>query len=131
MLLLGRAVLLKDFARGILYQSNIIITNSYIYTIGIDYGVKKIPINDSLMAVNIFDLSGDDDYKSIRKTYYTDAIGVLLIYDINIKSTFDSLIKWEKEIESNGLDMSKCTVVVVGNKSDLKKKVNRKLPYRK
>jgi small GTP-binding protein len=75
------------------------------------------------MAVNIFDLSGDDDYKMIRKSYYTDAIGVLLIYDVNIKSTFDSLIKWEKEIESNGLDLNKCTVVVVGNKVDLKKRV--------
>jgi small GTP-binding protein len=76
------------------------------------------------MAVNIFDLSGDDDYKMIRKPYYTDAIGCLLIYDTNIKSTFDSLIKWEKEIESNGLDLSKCIVVVVGNKIDLKKRVN-------
>ena len=85
--------------------------------------MKKIPVNDSLMAVNIFDLSGDDDYKMIRKPYYTDAVGVLLIYDSNIKSTFDSLIKWEKEIESNGLDLNKCTVVVVGNKIDLKKKV--------
>jgi GTPase SAR1 family protein len=75
------------------------------------------------MAVNIFDLSGDDDYKQIRKPFYTDAIGVLLIYDTNIKSTFDSLIKWEKEIESGGLDLSKCIVVVVGNKADLKKKV--------
>ncbi len=75
------------------------------------------------MAINIFDLSGDDDYKLIRKQFYTDAVGVIMVYDVNIKTTFDSLIKWEKEVENNGLDMSKCVVIIVGNKLDLKKKV--------
>lgn len=75
------------------------------------------------MAVNIFDLSGDDDYKLIRKQFYTDAIGVIMVYDVNIKSTFDNLAKWEKELETNGIDLSKCIVIVVGNKLDLKKKV--------
>jgi GTPase SAR1 family protein len=75
------------------------------------------------MAINIFDLSGDEDYKQIRKPFYTDAIGVIMAYDVNIKSTFDNLPRWEKEMESNGVDLSKCIVVVVGNKLDIKKKV--------
>jgi small GTP-binding protein len=76
------------------------------------------------MAINIFDLSGDDDYKRIREQFYKDAIGVIMVYDVNIKSTFDNLPRWEKEMEANGVDLSKCIVVVVGNKLDLKKKVN-------
>ena len=80
-------------------------------------------INDTLLAINIFDLSGDDDYKAVRKAYYADAIGVLMVYDSNIKTTFDSLNKWEKEAKEAGLDFSKSAVVLVGNKSDQKKKV--------
>jgi small GTP-binding protein len=84
-------------------------------------------MNDSIVAVNIFDLSGDDDFKSVRKQFYIDAIGVLMVYDVNIKTTFESLSKWEKEAENNGLDISKCVVVVVGNKTDQKKRVFYKL----
>ncbi len=96
--------------------------NSYVTTIGIDYGVKKLAIADTMIAVNIFDLSGDDDYKLIRKSYYADAIGLIMVYDVSIKITFDSLTKWEKEATSNGLDLNKCAVVLIGNRSDLKKR---------
>jgi GTPase SAR1 family protein len=46
-----------------------------------------------------------------------------MVYDSNIKTTFDSLNKWEKEAKEAGLDFSKSAVVLVGNKSDQKKKV--------
>jgi hypothetical protein len=46
-----------------------------------------------------------------------------MVYDVNIKTTFDSLSKWEKEAQSSGLDFSKSVVILVGNKADQKKKV--------
>jgi len=84
--------------------------------------VKKINLNDSVVDINIFDMSGDDDFKYIRKQFYTDAIGVVMVFDVNIKTTFDNLSKWEKEVEANGLDLSKTVVIVLGNKVDKKKK---------
>ena len=111
----GKSCLIKRYCEGSF-------VSDYITTIGIDYGVKKVPFNDMLVAINIFDLSGDDDYKPVRTNYYKDTLGVLMVYDVNIKSTFDALVKWEKEAESNGLSLSKCIVVVVGNKVDLKKR---------
>ena len=111
----GKSCLIKRYCEGNFIED-------YITTIGIDYGVKKVPFNDCKANINIFDLSGDDDYKKIRTKYYTDTIGVLMVYDINIKATFDSLVKWEKEAEKNGLLLTKCVVVVLGNKCDLKKR---------
>lgn len=67
-------------------------------------------------------MSGDDDYRTVRRPYYTDSIGVLMVYDVNIKSTFEALEKWEREAEANGLDLGKCLVVVLGNKIDIKKR---------
>ena len=49
-------------------------------------------------------------------------MGVLMVYDVNIQETFDSLERWEKEAAKNGLDLSKCVVAVLGNKIDIKKK---------
>ena len=94
----------------------------YVTTIGIDYGVKKINLNDSVVDINIFDMSGDEDFKLIRKEFYKDAVGVIMVFDVNIKATFDSLSKWEKEVEANGLDFSKAVVILLGNKADKKKK---------
>lgn len=75
-------------------------------------------------------MSGDDDFKFIRKQFYVDAVGVVMVFDVNIKATFDSLSKWEKEVEANGLDLSKVVVIVLGNKIDKKKKrVNFILHY--
>ena len=47
-----------------------------------------------------------------------------MVYDVNIKTTFDSLNKWEKDAQNGGLDLSKCAVVLVGNKVDQKKRVS-------
>ena len=111
----GKSSLIKRYCEGSF-------VSDYITTIGIDYGVKKVPFNDTLVNINIFDLSGDDDYKPVRINYYKDSLGVLMVYDVNIKATFDSLPKWEKEAENNGLDLKKCIVVLMGNKTDIKKR---------
>ena len=74
--------------------------DDYVTTIGIDYGVKNEKVNKTTtLAVNSFDLSGDDDYKLIRKDFILDSLGVLFVYDCNISSTFDNISKWEKEAE--------------------------------
>ncbi len=45
-----------------------------------------------------------------------------MVYDVNIKATFDNLSKWESEITSNGIDLSKSVVLIIGNKTDTKTK---------
>ena len=111
----GKSCLIKRYCEGNFVKD-------YITTIGIDYGVKKIPYNDCLVNINIFDFSGDDDYKSVRYDYYEGSLGVLMVYDVNIQETFDNLERWEKEVAKNGLDLSKCVVAVLGNKIDIKKR---------
>jgi DnaJ family protein C protein 27 len=40
------------------------------------------------VAINFFDLSGDDDYKEIRNAFFKDAQGVLLVFDLDNKQSF-------------------------------------------
>ena len=54
----------------------------YITTIRNDYGVA--PFNDCLVNTNIFDLSGDEDYKTVRTEYYRDSMEVLMVYQFPI-----------------------------------------------
>ena len=44
----GKSCLIKRYCEGSF-------VSDYITTIGIDYGVKTVPFNDSLVAINIFD----------------------------------------------------------------------------
>lgn len=99
----------------------------YISTIGIDYGVKKLKIKGQQIAINFFDMSGNDDYKAIRTEFYEGACGVIMVFDVDNRDSFNSLIHWEDEMKKNGVDANRIKVVVCGNKSDSKsREVNLK-----
>ncbi|KAF1773226.1 P-loop containing nucleoside triphosphate hydrolase [Phytophthora cactorum] len=62
-----------------------------------------------------------------KTMYYKDALGALLVYDMSRPETFDSILKWKKEIDSkvelpNGKSLP---VILCGNKCDLKEDVDR------
>ncbi|CAD8087842.1 unnamed protein product [Paramecium sonneborni] len=111
----GKSCLIKRFCEGRFI-------NKYVTTIGVDYGVKKMMIQNKKVAINFFDLSGDEDYKEIRNPFFADAQGVVLVCDLTDRSSFQNLPKWEKMMVDNGLDLKQAAVYVVGNKSDLKNK---------
>jgi len=100
----------------------------YIQTIGIDYGVKKLKIKGQGVAINFFDMSGNEDYKLIRTEFYQDTCGVLMVFDLDNRDSFNSLVHWEDEIRKGQLDMTRVKVVVCGNKADSKgsREVNSK-----
>eukprot|EP01016_Furgasonia_blochmanni_P019728 TRINITY_DN2201_c0_g1_i3.p1 TRINITY_DN2201_c0_g1~~TRINITY_DN2201_c0_g1_i3.p1 ORF type:complete len:218 (+),score=37.35 TRINITY_DN2201_c0_g1_i3:65-718(+) len=109
----GKSCLIKRYCEGRFVQR-------YITTIGVDYGVKKLQIKNRKVAINFFDLSGDEDYALIRKDFYRNSQGVLLVFDLDNRDSFLNLAKWEKEMTENGIDLKRVMVTLVGNKADLK-----------
>ena len=99
----------------------------YISTIGIDYGVKKLKVKGQQVCINFFDMSGNDDYKLIRTEFYADASGVLMVFDLDNRDSYNSLVHWEDEMKKGGVETNRVKVVVCGNKSDSKgREVNSK-----
>ena len=94
----------------------------YMPTIGIDFGVTKVNAMNLDIKVNIFDTSGNQIFYEVRNEFYKDTQGVLLVFDLSNKGSFDSLAKWLQELkrhlESEDM-MERIVVVVCGNKSDL------------
>lgn len=83
--------------------------------------MKKLKIKGQTVAINFFDMSGNEDYKLIRTEFYGDASGCLMVFDVENRDSFNSLVHWEDEMrKANGIDMSRLKVVVCGNKSDTK-----------
>jgi len=75
---------------------------------------------DYKVCINFFDLSGNDDYKMIRTEFYRDASGVVMVFDVDNRDSYISLVHWEDEMKRHGIDMNRIKVVVCGNKCDSK-----------
>ena len=76
----------------------------HVATIGIDFGVKPVTIKGEAVRVNFFYMAGGDQYRDIRVEFYKDCQGVVLVFDLNNKATFDALENWLVEAEANGLN---------------------------
>lgn len=77
--------------------------SKYVVTIGIDFGVKPVTVKGEAVRVNFFDMAGGSQYTDIRIEFYKEAQGVLLVFDVNNKSSFAALDSWLEEAKDNGL----------------------------
>ena len=90
---------------------------TYLATIGVDYKDRIINIENKQYKLMFYDTAGEEKYKSIPKNYIKNMQGIILMYDITDKSSFDSIIDWisdVKEIKGDNFPM-----ILVGNKIDL------------
>ena len=86
-------------------------------TIGLDYKLKNVQLDDGKMVkIQIWDTAGQDRFRSITKNYYKGAHGIILIYDITNKKSFDNVRNWINQIKEEVSD--KVSIVLVGNKVD-------------
>jgi Ras-related protein Rab-1A len=90
----------------------------YLVTIGADFSLKRIGNN----AIQIWDLAGQNLYRSIRKNYYLGAHGVILVFDVVNRESFEKLPVWIDEM--NQFIGKAVPVALVGNKIDLIDKTN-------
>ena len=57
---------------------------------------------------------GQAKFHSLTKSYFRDAHGILLVYDVTDQKSFDDLDLWIKEIKEESPEKS--SIVLVGNK---------------
>lgn len=101
--------------------------NNYKSTVGVEFKVKKLKLsNKSVVNIEVWDTCGQERFRSITKQYYRDAQGIILVFDITDKRTFDHMEDWINDIYNSIPDKSKISFILVGNKSDLadKRQVN-------
>ena len=70
------------------------------------------------IKVDFFDLSGDSAYSEVRNEFYSNVDGVLLVFDVTSRQSFESLVSWLNELRKYGISTENTTLVLVGNKAD-------------
>uniref|UniRef100_A0A7N6B3J0 EF-hand domain-containing protein n=1 Tax=Anabas testudineus TaxID=64144 RepID=A0A7N6B3J0_ANATE len=85
-------------------------------TVGIDYSVKTITVDNIQVALQMWDTAGQERYRSITKQFFRKADGVIVMYDITIEQSFTSVRQWLTSVkESAGDDIP---TMLLGNKTD-------------
>ena len=95
-------------------------TDNYEVTIGLNYRIKTINIDNNPIKMQIWDTSGEEKFKAIAKNFYRGAHGVLLVYDICEKKGFLDVKSWIEQIIEN-TDNDNIVMILCGNKIDKEK----------
>ena len=74
-------------------------------------------MNKTTIKLQIWDTAGQERYRTITNAYYKGADGIIIVFDITNKESFDNIPSWLQEIEKNvGEDVE---IMVFANKSDI------------
>ena len=76
------------------------------------------------LKLQIWDTAGQERFKSITLNFFKGAMGVIIVFDVTDRDTFESVQPWVKNVQENagagGSEGSdKVAKVLVGNKADL------------
>ena len=91
----------------------------YKLTIGVEFGEKTIEVKNKKYKIQIWDTAGQENFRSITRTYYKNSVCALVVYDITRRETFDNVINWIEDCKMNS--PKTIYIVLVGNKCDLEK----------
>lgn len=82
--------------------------------------MKTLDVNGKKVKLQIWDTAGQERFKNITASYYRGGNGVLVVYDITERASFENLNSWLIEIEKNAT--KNVFKVLIGNKCDLEEK---------
>jgi len=86
-------------------------------TIGVEFDSTVIQVDDRQVKLQIWDTAGQERFRSIAKAYFRNAVGVLLVFDITERKTFDDLSHWLNDVHA--LCDPNVVIQMIGNKADL------------
>ena len=84
-----------------------------------DFKVKVLNVNRKKVKLTIWDTAGQERFRTLTAAYYRGAHGIILVYDVSRRETFDNLKEiWLREVEmySGGGTVVK---MLVANKVDM------------
>ncbi len=89
---------------------------SYIMTVGTSFAVKELNFGDTLVRLQLWDLAGQPHFSSVRPVFYRGAAGVILVYDVTRRRTFEAIPEWFSEVSQV---TGTVPTVLLANKVDL------------
>ncbi|XP_030541119.1 ras-related protein RABC2a-like [Rhodamnia argentea] len=87
-------------------------------TIGVDFKIKLLTVGGKRLKLTIWDTAGQERFRTLTSSFYRNAHGIILVYDVTRRETFTNLSDlWAKEVELYSTNQD-CVKMLVGNKVD-------------
>lgn len=88
-----------------------------ILSINLDFQIRTIDIDDKRCKLQVWDTAGQDRFKSVVKSFYRGAHGVIICFDITDFQSFRGVDNWFQEVSK--FCQEETPVYLVGTKADL------------
>ena len=115
-----KLLMIGDSAVGktslLLRYANDTFSSTFITTIGIDFKIKTVDLDGRRVKLQIWDTAGQEQFRTITRSYFRGAQGIVLVYDITDRGTFNSVRSWMAQIADHA--DAQVNRVLVANKSD-------------
>lgn len=92
---------------------------NFLSTIGVDFKVKEIVCDEKKVKLQIWDSAGQERFRNITSSYYRNCSGIIIVYDITSKDSFEKVSDWVEEVRRY---VPTAPLLLVGNKCDLEDK---------
>ena len=111
--LVGKTCLIQRYVNGTF-------KDDYILTVGLDYHTKLEIINNLNVSVKLWDTAGQERFKALTPSFFRNAEGVVIAYDVTNSESFDNLKFWISSIKTNLFEKNIfIPIIIIGNKIDL------------
>ena len=94
-------------------------SQQYKQTIGVDFFLKRLIIEDSAVTMQIWDIGGQSLGSKMLKSYISGAHAVLLCYDMTHFDSFANLEDWYRLVRQAFVDKPAPFIGLIANKCDL------------
>lgn len=91
--------------------------NEQAATIGVDFKVKLINVDGNHVKLAIWDTAGQERFRTLTPSYYRNAQGAILVYDVCSRQSFSRLDAWFDELETYATNPN-LVKMLIGNKID-------------
>ena len=93
-------------------------SDSFITTVGVDFRFRSINVNGKMVKLQVWDTAGQERFRTITTAYYKGAHGIMLVYDITDRKTFEQISTvWLETVRQNSVNNGE--MILIGNKCDI------------
>ncbi|MFX1376936.1 MAG: Rab family GTPase [Promethearchaeota archaeon] len=112
----GKTTLINRYLTGVFKSDSNI-------TIGVDFHIKKLVIQEKRVSIQIWDFAGEDRFRFLLPSYVLGASGGIFVFDITRYSSLKNFQDWLKIFREGYIGPNKrIPILMVGSKLDLEYK---------
>ena len=96
---------------------NGVFRNQNLPTIGFEFFPFIVKYKDTIIKLEIWDTCGQEAYRSLIKSYFSNSSLAIIVYAINNRKSFNSIEEWIRQCKS--LCSPETKFFLIGNKNDV------------